>query len=59
MSFAILLRSKTFWGALLAAASIVLAAYPAITAEVLMQAVGILLGGIGIRAAIAKNGNGQ
>lgn len=59
MTFADLFKSKTFWGAVLTAASIIVAAYPNLTGEVILQAVGILLGGIGIRAAIAKNGSGQ
>ncbi len=54
-------RSKTFWGAVMLAASVVLkaAATDGISAAVLVEALGIILGAVGIRSAIAKNGANQ
>lgn len=47
------LKSKTVWGGLLTAASIVLSA-PVVTPEVIVQAAGILLGAVGLKDAISK-----
>jgi len=48
--------SKTFWGAVALAAAAILTAYgtdAGITREVIAQAIGILLAGIGLRDAVA------
>jgi hypothetical protein len=50
-------KSKTFWGAVALAAGVVLGAEK-ITAQVVVEAIGILLGGLGLRHAIAKGGGG-
>lgn len=48
-----ILKSKTFWGALLYALSIVLQA-DVISSAVVLEAIGIILGGAGLRSAIAQ-----
>jgi len=58
MNFKKLLKSKTVWGGIFTAASVVLTA-PAVTPEVIVQAGGILLGVFGLRDAISKNGTGN
>lgn len=50
-----LVKSKTVWAGLLSAIAFVLGA-DAITIEVLLQAIGMLLAAIGVKDAIAKNG---
>lgn len=52
-----ILTSKTVLGAIAAAAGY-LAAAPAVDVWAIVQAAGVVLGAIGARDAIAKNGNG-
>jgi hypothetical protein len=53
MSYLDLLKSKTFWGAVALAVATVLSA-DKISTTVILEAVGILLGGTGLRMAIAR-----
>lgn len=53
-------RTRTFWGALITAgARVVLAPTNADKAGAVAEGVGIVLGAVGVRSAIAKNGTGK
>lgn len=52
-------KSRTFWGALIYSAVRVGTAGASDRAPAILEAVGIVLGAVGLRGAIAKNGAGQ
>lgn len=53
-------KSRTFWGALLAAAvPVATASTTADRVNAGVQAVGVVLAAVGVRGAIAKNGQGK
>ncbi len=59
MTFAQVLKSKTMWAGVFAAASVLLPTYLPAHGPAILQALAALLGAFGLRDAIAKNGTGQ
>lgn len=54
-----ILKSRTFWGVLIAAVARVISAPPAERVTAAVEGAGAVISAVGLRSAIAVNGNGQ